>query len=412
MDYVVFFLAGAMTSAAIVVIVYLGYVRILRVEQRRVRGWDARLKANATDLERKSKAIDEERSQLNQAAAAFEDRKVQYDDLVRETAGLKQDCFNLAVHLKKTERDHSALAQRQDEIERKSIQLAERYLKETVLWIGGRLNANNFSKCKQQLVDVIESCRAIGFAIHEDRERELIQDLQASFEQAVRDEFARQEQARIRAQIREEERLAREMDKQIREAERERAAIQAALEKAIQETRDEHSAEVELLRTRLQEAEERSRRAISQAQLTRAGHVYVLSNIGAFGEGVYKIGMTRRLEPQERVYELGGASVPFPFDVHMMVSCNDAPALENALHREFHRQRVNRVNFRKEFFRVDLDAIRTVVESMQGEVTYRATAEALQYRESLTMSDEDFDFVERTVESVMRDTGTSFSEEE
>ena len=79
--------------------------------------------------------------------------------------------------------------------------------------------------------------------------------------------------------------------------------------------------------------------------------MYVLSNIGSFGEGVYKIGMTRRLEPQDRVRELGDASVPFPFDVHMMISCDDAPSLENALHRESHKQRVNKVNFRKEFFR-------------------------------------------------------------
>ena len=105
-------------------------------------------------------------------------------------------------------------------------------------------------------------------------------------------------------------------------------------------------------------------------------------------------------------------SVPFPFDVHMMISCNDAPGLENALHREFHKQRMNKVNFRKEFFRVDLDAIRKVAESQHGEVEYRAEPEALQYRESMNMPDEDYEFIEHTVESVRGDDGDSFSDEE
>jgi hypothetical protein len=150
----------------------------------------------------------------------------------------------------------------------------------------------------------------------------VVQRLQEDFEQAVRDDLARQEQARIRAHIREEEKLARETDKQIKDSEREKAAIQAAPEKALKETQDEHSAEVELLKKKLQDSEEKIQRAISQALLTKAGHVYVLSNIGSFGEGVYKIEMTRRLEPRERIDELGSPSVPFPFDAHMMISCN------------------------------------------------------------------------------------------
>ena len=117
----------------------------------------------------------------------------------------------------------------------------------------------------------------------------------------------------------------------------------------------------------------------------------MLSNIGSFGDGVYKIGMTRRLEPHDRVSELSSASVPFPYDVHMMISCDDAPTLENALHRELHKQRVNKVNFRKEFFRADFDSIRKIVESQHGDVEYRAEPEALQYRESMNMPDEDYE---------------------
>ncbi len=412
MTYLVVFLAGAVASASALLIGYFGYVNLLLAEQRRARKWNTRLEAESVDLGQRARELIEKQSQFNETTKAFEAQKIKYDDLVRENGGLKQDCFNLSVQLKKMERDHAILAQRQDEINGKANELAGRYLKENVSWIGDKLNTNNFSTCKQRLLNIIGACRSIGFDVPETQESELVQNLQKDFEQAVKDEFARQEQARIKAQIRDEEKLAREMDKQIKDAEREKAAIQAALEKALKETHDEHSAEVELLKSRLKEAEEKSQRAISQAQLTKAGHVYVLSNIGSFGEGMYKIGMTRRLEPQDRVRELGDASVPFPFDVHMMISCDDAPALENALHRELHKQRVNKVNFRKEFFRVNFDSIRTVVESQHGEVEYHAEPEALQYRESINMSDEDFDFVEHTVESAAEEAGGSLGDEE
>lgn len=90
--------------------------------------------------------------------------------------------------------------------------------------------------------------------------------------------------------------------------------------------------------------------------------IYIISNIGSFGEGIYKIGMTRRLDPQDRVDELGDASVPFKFDVHAMIFSDDAPALEAALHRAFDSRKVNMVNNRKEFFRVTLDEIEDVVK--------------------------------------------------
>jgi hypothetical protein len=157
---------------------------------------------------------------------------------------------------------------------------------------------------------------------------------------------------------------------------------------------------VELLKAKLADAEERAQRAISQAQLTKAGHVYVISNIGSFGEDVFKIGMTRRLEPQDRIRELGDASVPFPFDVHMMISADDAPSLENALHRELHKLRLNKINPRKEFFKIDIESIRRIVEAHRGEVQYVADAEALEYRQSLEMTDEDQDFIEHVYDEL------------
>lgn len=116
-----------------------------------------------------------------------------------------------------------------------------------------------------------------------------------------------------------------------------------------------------------------------------SGHVYVISNVGSFGEDVYKIGMTRRLDPMERVRELGDASVPFQFDVHAVIYCEDAPALENALHRTFSQRRVNRVNERKEFFRVEIEEIAEAVRRHHGEIEMTNVAEAVEYRKTLAM---------------------------
>ncbi len=432
MVYLFFFVVGAVGSASIVIIWYYTHIRQLKRDKIQLEAWDARLASQSVTVAEQTRKLEQGKEELQEAVAtakaqaaqhyaeqtrdleqrkgqfqevkaAFRAQKVQYDELVTENNSLKQDLFNLTVQLKKTDRDHAAMDRRQDEIEGKTNELAKRYLNENVTWIADKLNSNNFATCKKRLLKVTQRCRDIGFDLPGDEEDTLVQDLKRRFEEAVRAEFHRQEQSRIKAQIREEERFAREVDKQIKQAQREQAAVEAALEKALKDAKDEHSAEIEHLRARLKEAQENSERAKSQAQLTKAGHVYVISNIGSFGEGVYKVGMTRRLEPMDRVKELGDASVPFPFDVHMMISCNDAPTLENALHRELHKQRLNRVNFRKEFFRVDFGSIREIVGKNHGEVDYVADPDAQQYRESLELTDEDYEFVEQTVESLIDD---------
>ena len=121
------------------------------------------------------------------------------------------------------------------------------------------------------------------------------------------------------------------------------------------------------------------------AQQTKRGNVYVISNVGSFGEDVFKIGLTRRLEPMDRVKELGDASVPFAFDVHAMIRSEDAPALEAALHRRFLQNQVNKVNRRKEFFRLKLQDIRSVVDELAPEVKWTMAAEARDYRDTLAM---------------------------
>lgn len=198
------------------------------------------------------------------------------------------------------------------------------------------------------------------------------------------------EQKQIREQMREEAKARREYEAKDKAAEKEermytRLLEQARLEasKATDTQREMFAARVEDLERQLAEAHEARQRAKAMAELTRRGHVYVISNLGSFGEDVYKIGLTRRLEPMDRVKELGDASVPFSFDVHAMIYVDDAPALEAALHRSFDRRRVNAVNRRKEFFRVTLDEIRKAAEELVGdELEFRTSIAAEEYFES------------------------------
>jgi hypothetical protein len=205
-------------------------------------------------------------------------------------------------------------------------------------------------------------------------------------------ERMRDEQRTIREQIREEEKAKREIEKARRQAEREEEIVNRAIErvrKQFEQASDAekavYQAQLTELNSKLLEAEEKSRRALSMAQQTKRGNVYIISNIGSFGENVYKIGLTRRLDPTERVRELGDASVPFPFDVHAMIFSEDAPSLESTLQKRFVEQQVNKVNRRKEFFKVGLREIKTVVEDMGLEADWTIEAEASQYRESLAL---------------------------
>jgi hypothetical protein len=199
----------------------------------------------------------------------------------------------------------------------------------------------------------------------------------------------REEQRQLKERIREEERAQREFEKAKRDAEKEEEVLRKAMEKArrdVEKSTDEERAKYEQklleLSERLRAAEEKNQRAISMAQQTKSGHVYVISNVGSFGEDVYKIGMTRRLDPLDRVHELGDASVPFEFDVHAMIRSNDAPALEHALHRRFVRNQVNKVNPRKEFFRIPLHEVRQEIEQMGIEATWTLSAEAREFQET------------------------------
>jgi hypothetical protein len=219
-----------------------------------------------------------------------------------------------------------------------------------------------------------------------------IKELNLTYEQAEVEQRVKEEQRDMKEQMREEERARREAERARIEAEQEERKLQQAIAKAKQEMEMSHTADmtkhlmkIKELEIKLAQAGDARIRAVSMAQLTKMGHVYIISNIGSFGEGVFKIGMTRRLDPMDRVWELSDASVPFDFDVHALIRCDDAPALESKLHQTFAERRLNLVNERKEFFRVAVHEIQQVVSQQGLDVKLTELAEAREHKESLGM---------------------------
>jgi len=259
---------------------------------------------------------------------------------------------------------------------------------------------NNVDKMEARIKKACEAINKLGevnqLYITDEYLNLKLAELYLTYEYAEKKHEEKEEQRRIREQIREEERAAREYEKAKEEAEKEEKRYESALEKARDEVSEAQGAkltklqkQIALLEEKVKEAQEAKKRAVSMAQLTRSGHVYVISNIGSFGEHVFKIGMTRRLEPLDRVRELGDASVPFRYDVHAMIYSENAPTLENDLHHRFHDRRLNLVNLRREFFDVSLEEIEEVVHEKNADIEFTKIAEAREYRESQAIREQD-----------------------
>ena len=343
----------------------------------------------------------------------FDDLKAKHDQLQTDFKALKSE--NKGQKLGDAERQ-KFLAQFE--------KLGRSYVDDTFKFIVSKMTTSNFTASRDRVLKAIGTCRSLGFDWPDNMEDEYTDKIREEFKRILRIEDMRQEQQRIKEQIREEQKTQRELDKlkkkeeeaikEREEAERAREEIQRAIADALAKANGEHTAAILEMEKALAEKEQEiaakqqeiddNQRAISNAQITKAGHVYVLSNIGSFGDGIFKIGMTRRSDPQERVDELGGAAVPFPFDVHLMVGCDNAPELEKQLHHKFNSARVNRVNLRKEHFRVSIDEVRQEIITFLGkDVDYIADPStfeeyAEQYRQSQETTLADIEEVERLFE--------------
>ncbi len=238
-----------------------------------------------------------------------------------------------------------------------------------------------------------------------------LQELRLEFELEEKLYQKKGEQRKIREQIREEEKAQREIEKARKEAEEDEERNEKALQKAKAEIEKAKGKELELLTEKikrleenLQKAHELKERAISRAQFTKSGHVYIISNIGSFGDTVYKIGMTRRLEPTDRIEELGDASVPFDFDVHGLIYSENAPELKNILQKKLDSKRVNLVNRRAEFFNTTIDEIEALVNELNLKIQLTKMAEAKEYRETLSLREVQSGITQKTDKEIEEDT--------
>lgn len=221
-----------------------------------------------------------------------------------------------------------------------------------------------------------------------------LEAVRIEYESYVKRERAREEQRALKEQMRQEaeERKALEAQRKKMEAEeakyeKEMTRISALISSSAEP--DEIAklrAQLEKIQAQLSEAQAKKEKIVT-LQNGKAGTVYVISNIGSFGEDVFKIGMTRRDEPMDRIRELGDASVPFPFDVHSFIFSNDAVGLETNLHHILNNKRVNKINLRKEFFRVSLDELQALVEELDPSAAFNRTALAEQFRQSLSIDE-------------------------
>lgn len=209
-----------------------------------------------------------------------------------------------------------------------------------------------------------------------------IDEVTLAFEYATKKQEEKEAEKAERERLREEARLQKEIEEERKKLEKEQTHYMNALAKInSQLSQNPNSAELLAKKAELEEHLTDTEKALKDVDYReankRAGYVYIISNVGAFGENVYKIGMTRRLDPQDRIDELGDASVPFAFDVHAMIFTDDAPKLEAALHHAFEDKKVNMVNPRREFFRVTLDEIKAVIRK-----NYDKTVEFVDYPEA------------------------------
>lgn len=219
-----------------------------------------------------------------------------------------------------------------------------------------------------------------------------IDAVKIEYEYYIKKEAAKQEQLALREQMRQEAEERKLLEQQREQIEKEESKYKTEIENiTIQLKESDDDEKTQSLLNKIKELEmqlsevEHKKEDIVNLQNGKAGYVYIISNLGSFGDDIFKVGMTRRLNPQDRVDELGDASVPFRFDVHSFIFSDDAVQLESALHAELEKNRLNKINLRKEFFKISIDELESLVDKIDPTAEFRKTMIAEQYRQSLSL---------------------------
>lgn len=224
------------------------------------------------------------------------------------------------------------------------------------------------------------------------------------YEYYLRKERMKEEQKALREQMKQEAEEQKRLAEEQKKVEAEERKYDSEIEKLESQIVDSNFENCEQITNRINELKKlkeeikEKKEAIIKLQNGKAGCVYVISNLGAFGDQVFKIGMTRRFNPQDRIDELGSASVPFSFDVHSFIFSEDASSLETQIHHRLNNNRVNKVNLRKEFFNISIDELESLVYELDPSAEFNKTMAAEQYRQSLSMTSEFEDFEEDEIQ--------------
>ena len=319
------------------------------------------LKLNSMDLKELRKAFNENEKAIKQTLERYESRY---------TTKTNATIYKLMVIALKAEQQNILYNLKYDKLE-KSIEdvkkLTDKYMKIA-------MDGN------QSIVSTMR--KFIG-----EIEYLFIKSVEIEYEYYVQKEKQREEQAKLREQMKQEAEEKKLLEQQKKQIEKEEGKYQTEIEKVeeiINSTEDEEKLnklqeKIEELKNQLKLVNEK-KEEITKLQNGKAGYVYVISNLGSFGDRVFKIGMTRRLNPIDRINELSGASVPFTFDVHSFIFSDNAVGLEQKMH-----EILNEINLRKEFFKISIDELEKIVQDIDPSAEFNKTMIAEQYRQSLSI---------------------------
>lgn len=262
------------------------------------------------------------------------------------------------------------------------------------------LKFNNIDKSREKLIKTFNNLNNIfktdDINLSEEFLNLKLKEFAFLIEIAKKTQEEKEIQKAIKEQLIEEEKVRKEIEREKLKIEKEEKQFNNEVSKMLAYLQKaDNDIEKELYANKIKELEEKIKllekdkeNVLQRETNTRAGFVYIISNIGSFGEDIFKIGMTRRLEPMDRISELSSASVPFPFDVHAIIFSEDAPTLENSIHKYFQDKSVNKVNLRKEFFKIDVKELKSyILNDLNQNVDFVEIPKAEQYRESLKISE-------------------------
>lgn len=325
------------------------------------------LQFHALDVKELRKAYKENEKQIDQLMELYKSRY---------TTKTNKSIYSLVVIALKAELQNVLYNLKYDKLE-KSIEdiktISAKYLK--IAAEGNQLIAGTLTKFVGEMEYLFINAVKIEYSYYTKKEQ------------------ARQEQLALKEQMRQEAEERKALEAEKKKVEKEESKYKAEIEK-LQGTLEQtdSDAETQKLRARILELQKQlsdvvvKKEEITNLQNGKAGNVYIISNLGSFGKDVFKIGMTRRLDPQDRINELGSASVPFKFDVHSFIFSEDAVALEKKLHDTLNEKRLNKINLRKEFFKVDISELEELVSSIDPTAEFNKTMLAEEFHQSEELS--------------------------